>query len=358
MTSLVRLVMRAASSASRLSSTSSISSTRQFSASVASQKELNRPPTGNEVYRAGGIATMARLPLQSTAEGLDACFVGIPLDCGASNRAGTRHGPRAIRAESSMVRLVNNATGASPFESLQVADIGDITVNPYNLPKCCDIIRDAYEKILNVGCRPLGIGGDHTVTYPILQAMKDKFGPVALVHIDAHNDTQPSIMGEAVCHSTPVYRAVDEKLIDGAKVFQIGLRAWGNVFDEDAWARKQGFHVYPAQDLWHKSLTPLMKEIRAKIGPDTPTYISFDIDGLDPAYAPGTGTPEIGGLTTIQALEILRGCRGLNIVGGDVVEVSPPYDTSGNTALTAAYLLMEMLCVFPGVKYYDQPREW
>ena len=171
-----------------------------------------------------------------------------------------------------------------------------------------------------------------------------------MVHVDAHADINDSMFGERITHGTPFRRAVEEGLLDGPRVVQIGLRSSGYAADDFDWPRSQGFRVVQAEDCWHKSLTPLMEEVRAQLG-SGPVYISFDIDGLDPAYAPGTGTPEIGGLTTPQALEILRGCRGLDIVGGDLVEVAPPYDPSGNTALTGANLLFEMLCVFPGVHY-------
>ena len=157
------------------------------------------------------------------------------------------------------------------------------------------------------------------------------------------------MFGEKIAHGTPFRRAVEEGLLDDKRCVQIGLRGTGYAADDFDWPRQQGFRVVQAEECWYKSLTPLMEEVRAQIG-DGPVYLTFDIDGLDPAFAPGTGTPEIGGLTTIQALEIIRGCRGLNLVGCDLVEVSPPYDTSGNTALTAANLLFEMLCVLPGVE--------
>jgi guanidinobutyrase len=174
---------------------------------------------------------------------------------------------------------------------------------------------------------------------------------VALIHVDAHADVNPDMFGEAIAHGTPFRRAVEEGLLQGDKVWQIGLRGSGYSAEDFDWPRQQGFTVVPAHEVWWTSLAPLMADIRQKIGPDTPTYLSFDIDGIDPAYAGGTGTPEIGGLTVPQALEIVRGCRGLNLVGCDLVEVSPAYDTSGNTALLGANLLFEMLCVLPGVAY-------
>jgi guanidinobutyrase len=311
---------------------------------------FNQPLGGNDMPRFAGPATMMRLPMAKSARGLDACFVGIPLDIGTSNRSGTRHGPRQIRAESCMLRPYNMATGAAPFDSLQVADIGDVAINTFDLKKSVKLIEKAYDRILAQDCIPLTLGGDHTLVLPILGAMAKKHGPVALVHVDAHADINDEMFGEKIAHGTPFRRAVEEGLLAQDKVFQIGLRGTGYSPEDFNWPRKQGFTVVTAEECWHKSMTPLMAEVRKKIG-NHPCYLTYDIDSLDPAFAPGTGTVEIGGLTTWQALEIVRGCKGLNLVGGDLVEVSPPYDPSGNTALIGANLLYEMLCVLPGVKY-------
>jgi guanidinobutyrase len=310
----------------------------------------NQPLGGNEMPRFAGPATMMRLPVQPTAEGLDACFVGVPIDIGASNRSGTRHGPRQIRAESCMIRPYNMATRAAPFDSLQIADVGDVAINTFDLKKSVAIIEAAFDRILAHGAVPLTLGGDHTLTLPILRAMVKKHGPVALIHIDAHADINDEMFGEKIAHGTPFRRAVEEKLLACDRVFQIGLRGSGYAAEDFDWPRQQGFTVVQAEECWNRSLTPLMGQVRGKIG-SHPAYITYDIDSLDPAFAPGTGTVEIAGLTTWQALEIIRGCRGLNIVGGDLVEVSPPYDPSGNTALIGANLLYEMLCILPGVDY-------
>ena len=249
-----------------------------------------------------------------------------------------------------MLRPYNMATGAAPFDSLQVADIGDVAINTFDLKKSVKIIEKAYDRILSQDCIPLTLGGDHTLTLPILRAMHKKHGPVALLHIDAHADINEHMFGEKIAHGTPFRRAVEEGLLAQDKVFQIGLRGTGYAPADFDWPREQGFTVVTAEECWHKSLTPLMGEVRTKIG-DQPCYFTYDIDSLDPAFAPGTGTVEIGGLTTWQALEIVRGAKGLNLVGGDLVEVSPPYDPSGNTALIGANILYEMLCVLPGVNY-------
>ncbi len=308
-----------------------------------------QPLGGNEMPRFGGPATMMRLPMQKNAEGLDACFVGIPFDIGTSNRSGARYAPRQIRAESSLLRPYNMATNAAPFDLLKVADIGDVAINTFNLEKSMAIIEAAYDEILNFNCKPLTLGGDHTVLLPILRAIKKKHGPVALIHVDAHADVNDRMFGEKIAHGTPVRRAIEESLVDPARSVQIGLRGTGYSTEDFDWAKGKGVRVIQAEECWYKSLAPVMDELRRMLC-GQPVYISYDIDSLDPAFASGTGTPEIGGLTVIQGLEIVRGCKGLNIVGGDLVEVSPPYDTSGNTALVAANLLFEMLCVLPGDK--------
>ncbi len=309
---------------------------------------FNQPLGGNEMPRFGGPATMMRLPAQATAEGLDVAFVGIPMDIGTSNRAGTRHGPRQIRDESRMLRPYNMATGAAPFEHLQVADIGDVPINTFDLKKSVDIITEFHAGILAHGAIPLTLGGDHTLTWPILRAMRDRHGPVALIHVDAHADINDAMFGEKVAHGCPFRRAWEDGCLLNDRVFQIGLRGTGYAPEDFGWGRRQGWTVVQAEACWHRSLTPLMAKIRTAIG-DAPVYLSFDIDSLDPAFAPGTGTVEPGGLTIWQALEIVRGCAGLRLVGGDLVEVSPPYDPSGNTALIGANLLYEILCVLPGV---------
>jgi len=313
------------------------------------EKIFHQPLGGNEMPRFGGIATMMRLPHLTSAAGLDAAFIGVPLDIGASLRAGTRFGPRGIRAESVMIRPYNMATGAAPFDSLSVADIGDVAINTFNLLDAVRIIEESYDRIVEQDVVPLTLGGDHTITLPILRALHRKHGKIGLVHVDAHADVNDHMFGEKIAHGTTFRRAVEEGLLDCERVVQIGLRAQGYTADDFNWSRRQGFRVVQAEECWHKSLEPLMAEVRAKVA-GGPVYLSFDIDGIDPAWAPGTGTPEIGGLTTIQGIEIIRGCHGLDLIGGDLVEVSPPYDTSGNTSLLGANLLYEMLCVLPGVK--------
>ena len=313
-------------------------------------RNTNQPLSGNEMPRFAGIASMFRLPVQTSAENLDVALIGVPLDIGTSNRTGSRYGPRQIRSESVLVRPYGMATGAAPFDSFQVADIGDVALNPYDLLKSIDIIETSYRDCLVHDVVPVSMGGDHTITLPILRALAAKHGPLAVVHVDAHADINDLMFGERIAHGTIFRRAIEERLIDPSKMVQIGLRATGYSADDFDWSRQQGVRVVTAEECWYRSLEPLMEEVRATIGPDTAAYLSFDIDGLDPSVAPGTGTPEPGGLTGSQGLEIIRGCFGLNLVGCDLVEVSPPYDATGNTALLAANLVFEMLCSLPGCK--------
>jgi guanidinobutyrase len=315
-------------------------------------KPFNQPLGGDEVPRFAGIATMMRLPHQPTTAGLDACFVGVPFDLGTSNRPGARFGPRQVRSESVLLRPYNMATRAAPFDSLQVADIGDVVTNAYNVVDSIERIAQAYDAIVADGCRPITIGGDHTIAWPILRAMHKRYGKIGVVHVDAHADVNDTMFGEKIAHGTPFRRAVEEGLLDCDRVVQIGLRGTGYHADDFDWCRAQGFRVVQAEECWHRSLAPLMKEVAARVG-NGPVYLSFDIDGLDPSFAPGTGTPEIGGLSVHQGLEIIRGLRGLDIVGADLVEISPPYDPQGTTALVGANLAFEMLCVMPGVIYRD-----
>ena len=312
------------------------------------KKTLFQPLSGNEMPRFGGPATFMRLPACTLEDDLDVGFIGVPLDIGTSNRPGARLAPRQIRDESRMLPPYNMATRAAPFDSLRIADIGDVAINTFNLEKSVAIIEAHYDRILAAGTIPLSMGGDHTIALPILRALHRKHGPVGMVHVDAHADVNDTMFGERIAHGTPFRRAVEEGLLDCKRVVQIGLRGTGYAADDFDWPRQQGFRVVQAEDCWHRSLMPLMEEVRAQVA-GGPVYISFDIDGIDPAYAPGTGTVEIAGLTVPQSLEIIRSLKGLEIVGGDLVEVSPPYDMTGNTALLAANLLYEMLCVLPGV---------
>ncbi len=310
----------------------------------------NQPVSGNDLARFAGQGNFMRLPSAETAEGLDVAFVGIPMDHGASWRSGTRFGPAQVRHESAMIRPYGLQTGAAPFDALQCADLGDVPINTFNLRDSIRIITEYYDELLKHDVIPMSIGGDHTITLPILRAIAKKHGPVGLVHIDAHADVNDEMFGERETHGTVFRRAYEEGLLRASDVWQIGLRGTGYTAEDFDEPREWGFNLILAQELWHKSTNAIAAQIMAKMGAG-PVYITYDIDSLDPSIAPGTGTPEIGGLTTPQALELIRGLRGLPIVGADLVEVSPPYDQSGNTALTGANIFYEILSVLPGVTY-------
>lgn len=317
---------------------------------VASSSGNPQPLGGNEMPRFGGITTFMRLPNRSEPADLDVGIFGVPFDLGTSNRPGARFGPRGIREESVMIRPYNMATRAAPFDSLRIDDLGDVATNAFNKDDSIARIEAFADDLLSHGLKTVAIGGDHTIALPMLRAMKKVHGPVGMVHVDAHTDINDDMFGEKIAHGTPFRRAVEEGLLDCDRVAQIGVRGTGYAADDFDWSREQGFRVVQAEECWHKSLDPLMTEVREKVG-GGPVYLSFDIDGLDPAYAPGTGTLEIGGLTTPQGIEIIRGCYGLDIVGCDLVEVAPIYDMSGMTSRIAADLIYEMLCVLPGVEH-------
>lgn len=300
--------------------------------------------------RFGGPATMFRLPVATGSEEVDVGIIGVPLDIGTSNRTGARYGPRQIRAESVLIRPYNMATRAAPFDSFQVADIGDVALNPYDLKDSIRLIEEHYKDLMKHPFVPVSMGGDHTIALPVLRALAATHGSLAVIQVDAHADMNDSMFGERETHGTIFRRGIEEGLIDPHHMVQIGLRATGYTADDFDWGRTQGVRVIQAEECWYRSLAPIMSEVREMIGTTRPVYLSFDIDGLDPSVAPGTGTPEPAGLTTPQALEIIRGCYGLNLIGCDLVEVSPPYDTTGNTALLAANLIFEMICALPDCK--------
>ncbi|WP_300066630.1 agmatinase [uncultured Ruegeria sp.] len=310
--------------------------------------DFNQPISGNDLARFSGPNTFMRLPQAASLVGLDVAVLGIPMDIGTSWRSGTRFGPKQIRSESAMIRPYNMATTAAPFDRLQIADIGDLAINTFSLADSLKIIKESYDAILAQGVTPVAMGGDHSITLPILRAIAAKHGPVALVHVDAHADVNDEMFGERETHGTVFRRAYEEQLIVPDKTFQIGIRGSGYAASDFTEAKGWGFRQFPAWELWQQNLTQIGSTIRKTIG-DHPVYITYDIDSLDPSFAPGTGTPEIGGLTTPQALQLIHALGGVNVVGCDLVEVSPPYDPSGNTALTAANLLFEMLCILPGV---------
>ena len=239
-----------------------------------SDSELFQPLGGNEMPRFAGPGTMMRLPAAADAAGLDACFIGIPLDVGTSNRPGTRFGPKQIRAESVMLRPYNMWTRAAPFDSLRIADIGDVPINTFDLKDAVRRIEVFYDNVLTNSVIPMTLGGDHTLTLPVLRSIAKKHGPVGLVHIDAHADINEHMFGESIAHGTPFRRAFEEGLIDPDYTFQIGLRGTGYTAEDFDWARDKGFTVVQAEELWHKSATPLIDSIRAKMG-TRPVYLDI-----------------------------------------------------------------------------------
>ena len=306
------------------------------------------PITGSVMPRFAGIATLMRLPLvamdSELLKDVDIGLVGVPWDGGTTNRAGARHGPRQVRDISTMVRNVNRASGIKPFSICNCADLGDTPVNPVDLMDSLKRIQGFFEQVQAAGIAPLSIGGDHLISLPILRTLA-KSAPVGMVHFDAHTDTWDRYFGDfKYTHGTPFRRAVEEGVLDPRRTVQIGIR--GALYNdaEDTWGQQQGIRVIDIDEVHRLGIDGVIAEARRVVG-DGPTYVSFDVDALDPVYAPGTGTPEIGGLTTLEAQRMVRGLQGLNLVGGDVVEVSPPFDPSGNTALVAATMAFEILCV-------------
>jgi guanidinopropionase len=296
------------------------------------------------VPRFGSIPTFMRLPHLPDPVGLDVALIGVPWDGGTTNRAGARHGPREIRNMSSFMRRVHHVSRIAPYELARVADLGDAPVNPIDLHDSLRRIEGFYAKVHAAGALPLSAGGDHLVTLPIFRAIA-KGRPIGMVHVDAHSDTNDRYFGDnKYTHGTPFRRAVEEGLLDPRRVIQIGIR--GSIYSTDdmAFAEGAGMRVVYMEEFAKLGVEKIVAEARRVAG-EGPCYISFDVDGLDPVYAPGTGTPEIGGLTTLEAQHLIRGLQGLNLIGGDVVEVSPPFDPSGNTALVGATMMFEILCV-------------
>ena len=285
-----------------------------------------------------------RAPLAESLDGLDIAMIGDPCDLGVTNRAGARHGPREMRNQSSLMRNYNMSTGIAPYDLASVADVGDVPIdNLFNLDEAIKDIEAYFHQVHAAGVMPLSAGGDHSVTYPILKAIA-KDGPVALIHVDAHTDTWPEFYGSKFHHGAPFRLATEEGLIDPNATIQIGIRGGQNTLEGLNFSRDSGMRVLTMDEFSDIGVEAVIAEARRVVG-DRPTYISFDVDGIDPVYTPGTGTPEIGGITTVEALRLMRGLRGLDLVGGDVVEVAPPFDQTGNTALVGASIMFEILCL-------------
>jgi guanidinopropionase len=290
------------------------------------------------------IATFMRAPLAGSLAGIDIGLIGVPTDLGVTNRPGARHGPREIRNASSLMRAYNLALGVNPYELCRIADLGDVHLSHrFDLERQNADIEAFYRKVHEAGIRPVSAGGDHSITYPIFRGIAAG-GALGMVHVDAHTDTWGEFYGSKFTHGAPFRLAVEAGLLDPKRTIQIGIRGGQNYLDGIEFSRDHGMRVVFMEEFAQIGVERVIQLAREVVG-DRPTYVSFDVDGLDPVYAPGTGTPEIGGITTLDAQRLLRGLRGLDLVGGDVVEVAPPYDPSGNTALVGATMMFEILCL-------------
>jgi guanidinopropionase len=309
------------------------------------------PVSGLDLPRFAGIPTFMRLPhvalddprLSQVQVGL----IGAPWDGGTTNRPGPRHGPRALRDASTMIRAENGVTGVRPFEALRCADLGDVPPNPGDLMDSLARMEAFYGRVHAAGIRPLTGGGDHLCTLPILRALaKDR--PLGMIQFDSHTDLFDSYFnGAKFTHGTPFRRAIEEGLIDPKRVTQIGIR--GTCYSREDWdyAASIGLRVIGMAEVWQRGFADVMAEARERAGAGD-TYITYDIDFIDPSVAPGTGTPEWGGPNAWQALEVVRMLEGVRIVGADVVEVSPPFDVNGGTAYLGVSVMFELLCQMAG----------
>ena len=308
------------------------------------KKPFPQPLDAALVPRFAGFASFMRLPVFENPADVDIALVGVPWDGGTTNRAGARHGPREIRNQSSFIRKVHHVSGIAPYELARIGDLGDAPVNPIDLMDSLKQIEGFFARIHGAGAIPLTAGGDHLITLPIMRAIaKDR--PIGMVHFDAHSDTNDRYFGDNLyTHGTPFRRAVEEGLLDPKRTIQIGIR--GSIYEPEdtAWAKASGIRIVYIEEFFERGVEAIIAEARRVVGTG-PTYVSFDVDGLDPVYAPGTGTPEVGGYTTHDAQRMLRGLQGLDLVGADVVEVAPPFDPSGNTALVGANMMFELLCL-------------
>jgi len=284
-----------------------------------------------------------RLPHVEDPQGLDVAIVGVPYDGGTSYRPGARLGPREIRAQSSLIRPYNYVQKVAPFDVLNVADVGDVDAPPVSIERCYEAVESRIGSLADAGARPIVIGGDHSISLPILRALAKRHGPLALVQFDAHIDTWDEYFGGKYFHGTPFRRAIEENLIDGRRFVQVGIR--GPIYGEDDFDfhRQHGITMIDIDQVKTGGIAATVDRVRAIVS--GPVYMTFDIDSVDPAFAPGTGTPEIGGFTSHEAQQLVRGLAGLSLVGGDIVEVSPLFDGPGQiTALLAANIMFELLC--------------
>ena len=302
------------------------------------------PVDASLVPRYAGLATFARLPRREDVPGMDVAVLGVPFDSGVSYRPGARFGPAHIRQSSRLLRPYNPALDVSPFAAQQVVDAGDLPVNPFNIQQAISEIERGAAELADAGARLLVLGGDHTVALPLLRTMHARHGPLAVLHFDAHLDTWDTYFGEPYTHGTPFRRAAEEGLLDSEHCLHIGIR--GPLYHDRDLPESAGlgFATIHAHELDRLGIDGVIERMRDRLG-DRPVYVSVDIDVLDPAHAPGTGTPEAGGLTSRELLGILRGLAGAELVSADIVEVSPPYDHAELTGIAAAHVGYELLSV-------------
>ena len=303
-----------------------------------------KPTEGMTTPRFADVATFFRLPIIKDFSKIDYCICGVPWDGGTTNRPGARHGPREVRNASSMIRLYHPVSLKSPYDKYNIADIGDCPVNPVNLDDSLNRIQKFYKNIKSSNTIPLSIGGDHLVSLPILRSLAAD-GPVGLFQFDSHSDTWDSYFGgHKYTHGTPFRRAIEENLVDPKKYIMLGIR--GSLYDpaDMDWAKKKGVTIITIDDFHKMGFEKVMKIVN-DILVDTPTYLTFDIDGIDPTFAPGTGTPEVGGFSVRESQLIIRDLKKINFIGADVVEVSPPFDLNNMTSLVGATMAFEILCV-------------
>lgn len=302
-----------------------------------------------------GIATFGRVPFTTSANGLDVAIVGVPYDGSVSYRSGTRFGPRAIREQSLLLWGYNNAQQVAPFKTLKIADLGDIDVIPPDIVATHQEIERAASVIVDTGAKLISLGGDHSISLPLLRAHAKKHGPMALVHFDAHPDTWTSeYPGQKYSHGTPFCRAIEEGLIDTKAYLQIGIRGPTNGPEDYQDAVGMGASMITFDEFQAKGMDAVTREIQVRVG-SRPAYVTLDIDAVDPAFAPGTGTPEVGGFTSYEMLKLVRSLKGLNLVGFDLVEVSPPFDSSEITAILASNLVFEFLSLLAIQKNSSKP---
>ena len=295
--------------------------------------------------RFGQIATFMLLSAADSARDLDVALLGVPYDGGTSYRSGARFGPRAVREQSSLIRPWHPVLKVHPFERLRVADCGDVDVVPISIERTYEQIERRLDAVLAAGATPLCVGGDHSISLPILRAIARRHGPVALIHFDAHPDTWDEYFGSKFFHGTPFRRAVEEGAVDPRRMMQVGIRGPLYGPEDFAFQDEHGIEVIRVETVKEMGVPWVVERLARLRG--TPVYLSVDIDAVDPAYAPATGTPEVGGLTSYEALALLRGLAGMQLVGADVVEVSPPYDGPGQiTSLLAANLMFEIVTLF------------